>query len=329
MQAVGLMLGIGGITVAGSVGASSYLFKKTIVRGKTIEVSKEPGLRENKWQQHIPVIKRNKVWLKEQNTELLTIDSFDGLRLRGIWLPADRPSNKLVIGLHGYKSRGENDCAALAHFYHNEGFNVLIMDHRAHGKSEGKYIGFGVLDRIDCRKWIELSIQKLGEDSEIYLHGISMGAATALMTAEGVINHQELPSQVKGIIADCAFTSAWDVFSHILKKNYHQPPFPILYLANSYCSQLAGYSFDKVNNLQDINKIKVPVLFIHGAEDDFVPTQMSQKMYAARQGEKDLLIIPGAGHGESYYTATELYQKTVRDFLKKCEAAQEKLACEN
>lgn len=322
MQAVNLMLGIGGVTVAGSVGASSYLFKKTILRGKPIVVSKEPGLRESRWEQYFPVIKENKAWLKAQRTEQVAIDSFDGLRLRGIWLPAGRPSNKLVIGLHGYRSRGENDCAALARFYHKEGFNVLIVDHRAHGRSEGKYIGFGVLDRIDCRKWIKFGIQKLGKNSEIYLHGISMGAATALMTAEGVINGEELPSQVKGIIADCAFTSAWDVFSHILKKHYHQPPFPILYLANSYCSQLAGYSFDKVSNLQNINKIKVPVLFIHGAEDDFVPTQMSCKMYDARQGEKELLIVPGAGHGESYYAATESYEKAVRDFLQKCEGLE-------
>lgn len=320
MQAVKWMLGIGGAAATGSVGASAYLFKKTMLRGEPIAVSKEPGLKETKWEQYIPVIKENRTWLKKQNIERVTIDTFDKLRLTGIWLPSSEPSNKLVIGLHGYRSRGENDFAALSHFYHNAGFNVLIVDHRAHGRSEGKYIGFGILDRRDCRQWMKLGIEKLGEDCQIYLHGISMGAATALMTAGAVLEGEELPRQVKGVIADCAFTSAWDVFSHVLKKTYHQPPFPILYLASSYCKQLAGYRFDEVNNLEEVKKIKVPVLFIHGAEDDFVPTRMSRRMYAERQGEKEILIIPKAGHGESYYAATETYEKAVEDFIKRCEA---------
>ena len=128
---------------------------------------------------------------------------------------------------HGYTSEGLNDYTSIAKFYLNQGFSLMVVDERAHGKSEGTYIGFGCLDRYDALQWMEYVVERLGEDCELMLHGISMGAATVLMST-GL----ELPEQVKAAVSDCAFTSAWEVFSHVLRSMYHMPAFPVMQIAD-------------------------------------------------------------------------------------------------
>lgn len=308
------LMGALGIGVLGEVTGAAYLFQRTIKRESKMDVSRIPNAIGEAWKRYIPIIRSEKGWLAKQKIEQMSIQTDDGLILRGIWLEAPAQSDKVIIALHGYRSRGESDFAALSHFYHELGYHVLIVDHRAHGKSEGEYIGFAALDYKDCKKWIKLAVKKLGDYAQIYLHGISMGGATAL-----ALSSEKLPHQVKGIISDCGFTSAWEVFEHVLKDDYHLPAFPILQIANTLCKKQAGYAFDEVNNTERVKNSNLPILFIHGAKDDFVPTWMSQKMYEECTAEKKLVIIAGAGHGESYYRDTEKYQKAVRTFLKQCE----------
>lgn len=187
---------------------------------------------------------------------------------------------------------------------------MLQIDARSHGESEGEYIGFGCLDREDLLRWIDWVINNCGSDTEIILHGISMGASTALM-ASGLA----LPNQVKGIVSDCAFTSPKEVFTHVLKTMYHLPAFPVIPGADLVNRKLAGYGMDECNAKREVMKATVPILFIHGEKDTFVPVEMCHEIYECCASPKKKLIVEGAAHGESYYKETKKYEAALDDFL--------------
>lgn len=187
---------------------------------------------------------------------------------------------------------------------------MLLVDERAHGQSEGKHIGFGCLDRQDALKWIEKVIKDCGEDVEILLHGTSMGGATVLMTS-GL----KLPIQVKGIISDCAFTSAKEVFTHVLKSMYHMPAFPTIQISDFMNRKLSGYGLDECNAAREVKKAKVPILLIHGSGDTFVPCSMCETIYQNCASPKKKLIIEGAAHAESYYKDPTSYEKALNEFI--------------
>ena len=193
--------------------ASRYFFRFTILRKPTSTIENNNINANTKWERHLDFIRHRKAWLFEQSTEDIYIKSFDNLKLHGTLLKSGNNKN-CVICFHGYTSKGLNDYGAMSKFYHEQNFNVIMIDARNHGESEGQYTGFGVLDRQDALNWIEYAISKFGKDVNIFLHGDSMGGATVLMTS-GL----DLAVNVKAIIADCAFTSAYDVFSHISKVN--------------------------------------------------------------------------------------------------------------
>lgn len=293
-------------------GVAAYFFQFAILRKK--DSNEGPDNTGTDWDKYKITIRERKEWLSEQKKENVSITSFDGLKLKAIYFPAEIESKKFVIAVHGYRSCGLNDYSAISKFYHSKGYNMLIVDNRAHGESEGKYIGFGCLDRKDCIKWIAYIVNRFGEDSTVFLHGISMGASTVLMTSG-----EELSDCVKGIIADCGFTSVWDVFTYILKRDYHLPSFPLMNISSKMCKILAGYDFRDCSALEQVKKAKLPILFIHGDEDNFVPTDMGRQMYDACNSEKRILIVKGAGHAESYYAATHEYESTVDEFLNKYE----------
>ena len=234
------------------------------------------------------------------------------MTLPGDFFPAKKPTKRIAILFHGYTSCGMNDCSNMAEYFMENGYSSLIVDHRSHGKSEGRYIGFGILDRYDCLKWIEYVEERFGGDCEIVLYGVSMGAATVLM-ASGLDN---FPKNVRAIISDCAFTSPYDVFKHILIRDYHLPPKPILAVKERICRAKAGYGFNDCSTLDAVKKGGCPILFIHGTEDTFVPTVMSEQNYNACTGEKQLLLVENAGHAASLYENRELYEATVIKFLE-------------
>lgn len=287
-----------------------YFFRFTILRKPTATLDNNINA-NTKWEQHLDFIRPRKAWLAEQPTEDIFIKSFDNLKLHGTLLKSTNNKN-CVICFHGYTSRGLNDYGAMSKFYHEQDFNVIMIDARNHGESEGKYTGFGVLDRQDAVKWIEYAIERFGKDVNIFLHGDSMGGATVLMTSG-----MDLPKNVKAIIADCAFTSAYDVFSHILKRDYHIPKFPIMNITELMTKRKAGYGYSDVSTLDEVAKTKVPILFIHGEVDDFVPVWMTEKNYEACNSDKELLIIKGADHAESYYKDTPTYENAVKNMIRK------------
>lgn len=305
-------LGTAALGTACAAGAVT-LFNRVIPRQDVLRVDLDEMADMAKWEEYKKVIAPNKEWLFAQELEHITIRSRDGLTLHGDFLPAEYQSNKLAICGHGYTGCGLKDCVSIAVFFHRMGYNCLIVDHRAHGKSDGDYVGFGILDRFDMKAWIDCMEKRFEGNAEIVLYGVSMGATIAVMTA-GLTS---LSPSVKAVVSDCAFTSPYDVFAHILKRDYHLPPFPIMNINDMMCRRKAGYGFRDYSTLDAVQATGVPILFIHGRDDDFVPVWMSEKNYKMCRSPKDILIVDNAAHAASYYENKEAYEAKVKGFLEK------------
>lgn len=246
-------------------------------------------------------------WLEEKsNYSDKYIESYDKLQLHSYVVSQN--SNKWAIVVHGYGGSGKLMSDKSKYFY-DMGYNVLIPDLRGHGKSEGDYIGMGWKDRLDIISWINFIINE-NPNAEIVLHGTSMGAATVLMTSG-----ENLPSNVKAIVADCAYTSAWDEFSYQLETYLKVPSSYILNVTNMVTKLKAGYSLKEASALECVKKATVPILYIHGDKDKFVPYSMMDKLYDATNSPKEKLTIEGGEHANSDLVSPFLYWLTVEDFL--------------
>lgn len=248
-------------------------------------------------------------WLFERsNYEDLFITSEDNLKLHNYLIKNKVTSNKWAIVVHGYTSQGKL-MASYAEEFYKMGYNIIIPDLRGHGQSEGNYIGMGWderLDIIDLTKYIVDNYT----NTEIVLFGVSMGAAT-VMTTSG----EKLPSNVKAIIEDCGYTSAWNQFAYQLKSLFKLHSFPLLDVASLICKIKAGFFISSVSPIKQIKKSITPTLFIHGDEDDFVPFFMLDELYNASPVEKEKLIIHGAAHAKASYVNPKLYWETIEKFL--------------
>jgi fermentation-respiration switch protein FrsA (DUF1100 family) len=260
--------------------------------------------------QPTPVEPMGVEWVENQGYETWHLKSDDNLTLVGYYLAAKTPSANTVILAHGYSSQGK-DMGSIAKFYYEKlGYNVLMPDDRGHGSSEGDYIGFGWPDRKDYLLWIRKVVEVVGDSAQIVLHGISMGGATVMM-----VSGEDVPRQVKAIVEDCGYTSVYDQLHYQLKRIYKLPSFPILPATSLLTRLKAGYHFNEASALSQLKKNKLPMLFIHGAEDTFVPTEMVWKLYEACTTEKELYIVAKAGHGMAYATDKQTYEQKVTDFI--------------
>lgn len=248
-------------------------------------------------------------WLADARRDEAQIITPDSLMLRAAVFYAPQQTDRWLLAVHGYNSKKES-MWDIASAYGLDGWNVLSPDMRAHGESDGQYIGMGWLDRLDILQWIDY-ITSLDPDAEIVLHGVSMGAATVMMTSA-----EDLSSNVKVIIEDCGYTSVWDIFEDELAYLYGLPDFPILPVTEAIAKVRAGYGFQEASALEQVRDAKVPILFIHGSADNFVSTDMVYPLYEACPTPKDILIIEGAGHAESYDKEPALYYETVSDFIE-------------
>ena len=254
--------------------------------------------------------------LMDQSTEILestdcedvTITSYDGLKLHGRFY-AVQDGAPVIIAFHGYRSAALRDCAIGFSLGLKYSYNVLAVDQRAHGKSEGHVITFGVKERYDCRSWAEYVAERFGTDRPILLSGISMGAATVLMAAD-----LDLPRNVKGIIADCAYSSPTD----IIRKVCHDIGYPVklTYPCVRLGARIFG-SFDlgAASAIHSVQNTNLPILLIHGEKDLFVPCEMSQMIYANAANAR-LCTFPQAGHGLSYLADPSRYESICLEFMK-------------
>ena len=246
------------------------------------------------------------------------IKSFDGLKLHGrFYFTAQNAPTQIMF--HGYRSAAVRDfCGGLKEGL-EAGYNVLLIDQRAHGESEGKYLTFGILERRDCLAWTEYVCERMGADSKILLYGISMGAATVLM-ASGLA----LPANVIGIVADCGYTSP----ESIIKKVMHDRKYPasILYPLTRLGAKLYGhFDLEETSAPAALKRSGIPVFFVHGDDDRFVPWEMSRENYQASSAEiKHFLTIPSAGHGISYIVDRKKYLTELFEFLDDIQKAAER-----
>ncbi len=251
-------------------------------------------------------------WLKEADAKLLTVTTEDGYRLVGqmFYQPKEQAGHKWVLLLHGYTGWKE-EMYPIACRYAKEGYQILIPDMRCSGKSEGDFIGMGWTDRLDNLLWLELILAE-DPEAEIAIHGQSMGAACALMMS----GEEALPEAVKAIVADSAYTDAYQMFAKQMREWAHLPAFPLLPGASLMLKLRGGYSLKEASALDAVERTSLPLLFIHGTEDVFVPPEMTEELYEAASGEKELLMVEGAGHVQVQDKEPALYYGTVFSFLE-------------
>lgn len=259
--------------------------------------------------------KKNNAYMLSHKHEDLELKTPDGIRLTARYIPAEKETKKFVICIHGHNCNGPDEMSHLFPFYHNEmGFNYFLPDLRGHGRSGGNIVGFCGLDYKDINLWIDYLVERFGSDIEIMLHGISMGASTSMQ----VNNHNPAP-QVKLVIEDCGFTSAFEEVSVTTKQiaKFLKTDL-VIHFINFHCRLIAGYDLKKdANPLATMKNAKNPVLFIHGEEDTKVPFEMCQRLYDACPTEKEIFTVPGAVHAYCYYDAKEEYDRRMRAFIAK------------
>ena len=250
--------------------------------------------------------KRVEKFLEDTYTEYPEIITEDGLTLRASFYP--QKGHRYAIMVHGY-CVSSREMQSIASMYYSWGYNVLTPDNRAHGRSDGKYIGMGWLDKDDIQQWMGW-IRGKDKDARIVLQGCSMGAATVMMAAG------DNPPGLVAVVEDCGYTSVWDIFSDELRTLFHLPAFPVLYMCSIMARIKAGYSIRKASSIEQLKKTDIPMLFIHGGNDKFVRTSMLDENFNAKlRGPKEKLIVEGAGHGESEVVDPELYYRTIEGFL--------------
>lgn len=307
------LIGAAAVAVA-AIGA--YLFINVIGRrGITVDLSEGMPPEDTAWCKYYDMIKASIDYLNcPQRQEIVSISSYDGLTLKGRLYTNPANPHNFILFMHGWKSTGFNDGAVIVEYYVKQGYNVLLVDQRSRGMSQGKYTCLGIKERYDCLEWVKYLNHRFGSDNiRIVLEGISMGASTVMMAA-GL----ELPDNVVGILADCGFTSPYEQLRHVSRRSMKLPAFPLLNVFGMYCRIFAGFDIKGCDTRETLSRTNLPIAIIHGGEDRFVPTSMSVENYNAASGEKFLKVVPGAGHGVSYMVDPDGVRAYLDVFLKKC-----------
>ena len=249
-------------------------------------------------------------WSKDAEAENWQVTSGDGLKLTARFFPADsRIPHRYALLLHGYTGNKEA-MYPIAYWYHLKGYQVLCPDFRAHGESEGDFIGMGYLDRGDVLLWIGRILDR-DPDAAVVIHGLSMGASCALMLS----GMEEVPACVRAVVADSAFTDAYSMFRVKIRDWFHLPAFPIIDTARLLIRLRGGYDLKAASPADAVTGSSIPTLFIYGEEDVMIPADMTPELYERAACEKELYAGEGAGHCQAYEKAPAVYFRTVQGFL--------------
>ncbi len=256
----------------------------------------------------LSVIMDHAAALEKRESERVEIVAHDGIPLVGHWIAPPEPK-RVIIAMHGWRSSWAQDFGMIADFWYQSGCAVLYAEQRAQGGSGGEYMGFGVLERFDCRDWAAVIHERVGGKLPLYLAGVSMGATTVMMAAA-----LELPPSVRGILSDCGFTSPHAIWKHVAEENLHLPYGLYSAAANELYKRKVQFKADEITCPDALRSTRVPVLFVHGTDDKFVPVEMTYENYKACASDKRLLVVPGADHGLSYFVDRDGYEAAVREF---------------
>lgn len=281
--------------------------------------------RYNRMYAEYPYMRR---WVDSLKSAKVLRDTFiimpDGERHHAVYARNDSAAGRTAILVHGYKD-SHIGMLPIAKVYADMGCNILLPDLHAHGLSDGGDIQMGWKDREDVIRWIGVADSLFAGEygrPRIVLHGVSMGAATVMNVAG-----ESLPASVKGFVEDCGYTSVWDEFSHQLGEQFGLPPFPVLYAASALCKLRYGWTFGEASPVSQLAKRDVPMLYIHGSSDDYVPSPMVFPLYNANprylpeggvyRPYNDIWITAGSAHARSFHDYSDEYAERVGRFVDK------------
>ena len=290
--------------------ASLYAFQRGSTRRDRTELFKASTVVPSGRYKYRDRVQQGVDWFEAQPKTELHITSRDGLSLAAELIEAQDPVG-LIVAVHGFRSWPAREFALIAKHLYEQEYTVLYPYMRAHRKSAGRYITFGVKERYDIAAWTRLLAEKR-PDLPLFLYGQSMGGATVIM-ASGM----ELPANARGVIADSAYHSPKDVISTALVRSYKLPVFPMLPAMDLWSRIIAGYSLISTTCREALDKTDLPFLFIHGTRDELVPYQMGLQNYERCHTEKEMLTVEGAAHCASYYADPDRYISNLDGFLKK------------
>ena len=245
-----------------------------------------------------------------RDAEDVFLPSYDGLRLHGQLL--QQPGAKGTILLfHGYRSSWIIDFSIVLPYYYSLGYNLLAVDERAHGQSEGAYITFGIHERRDAATWAQYAAMHFGPDHPLFLGGLSMGATTVLLAS-----CFDFPANVRAIIADCGFTSPYEIAKSVLRRDAPKAPVSLLLPLCSLVTRLfAGFGLRDGSTIDAVRESRYPILFLHGTGDTFVPYEMTKRAFDACTAPKRLILVDGAEHGKSYVKEPDRVRQELKAFL--------------
>jgi len=313
-----ILVGIG--ITAGAVGTAvvsvtKHLMNIALDRQSPVSDRKAKMKLSGSEEHHVLLEKLDAAAAALENTECESVEitARDGTKLVGHWRGCENPE-RVIIAMHGWRSSWAKDFGAVAESWYDKHCSVLYVEQRGQNESGGEYMSLGLMERYDCLDWIQwVEQQKLsrpdGTRLPLYLCGVSMGATSVLMAA-GL----NLPDSVHGVIADCGFTSPHDICKHITENNLHISYELCGEIADYYCKKKLNLGTKETSTIEAMERCTTPVLFIHGTEDKFVPIEMTYENYKACHSPKRLFVVPGAGHGMSYFTDQTGYEAAVKAF---------------
>ncbi|MGU8453400.1 alpha/beta hydrolase [Clostridium perfringens] len=284
-----------------------YIFKSTVTRElHDIEKSYTRYVENNLFDEAL---------YNSASKEDITLKSFDGLNLTSTLIMNENPTNKFIVLVHGVSICYVGSLKYFDIFYKN-GFNILIVNQRRHGKSEGKYSTYGFYEKYDVNMWIEYLKSRFGNDIILGLHGESMGAGTVMETIP-------LNDSIKFVIEDCGYSNFHELIgfqiTHAYKNRLVRKILrPSLIFANFFMKTKAKFSMKKIVPIDIVSSTSLPMMFIHGKEDYFVPWYMAVDLYKAKtKGYKELYLVEGAKHAEALEVNKILYEKKIMTFIEK------------
>ncbi len=250
--------------------------------------------------------------MEQKPHETVTVRSYDGLKLVGEYYPHPNARGTILM-FHGWHGSPQADFGCAMSAYYSKGLSLLLVHQRTQGSSEGEYITFGIRESRDVHAWVRWHGDRFGKEAPILLTGISMGATTVLMSAG-----TPYEANVRGIIADCGFTSPWEIIASVVRGR-GLPVFPFVPLMSLWARLFAGFGFREYSTLEAVRNLQIPIFLAHGEADRFVPCQMTKEVYrACGSSDKTLLLVPNARHGAAYLVDHRNYENMIAQFVNRC-----------
>ena len=286
----------------------AYVFFTACKRKKDLPWLDEEAIRKTHYKKYARMIQESHQWLMEHGAKDLWIESEDGLKLHALWVSAPNAVGTILLA-HGYRSTPLVDFGPAFAGYYARGLNLLIPTQRSHGRSEGKYITFGVKESGDMLRWVSYHNLHFGKQPFI-LSGLSMGASTVMYMLD-----EALPKNIKAAIVDCGFTSPRQIIGSVFRSVAHMPDNIFLWPCEWFARVFAGFSLKGKDSRKTLARNKLPILMVHGKADGFVPCYMTEQGYETCTGDKRILLVEGADHGVSYLLEPEKYNHLINELF--------------